>query len=131
MIRRPSNDQHVIPSYHDDEQHVYTGPERRNQDIVINMPDPKTDKPPMPFWVQLAAFVFTLLCSSIGTYLSLHDEQLRLSFKLEQIEKEFKAANEVHNKTHDRIFEQIDRVSVQLQSTEDTMTSIMQQRSKK
>jgi hypothetical protein len=78
--------------------------------------------------VQLAGFILTLIGSSVGTYISLHDEQLRLAFNLSQLQTEAKEANEVHNKTHEKIFQQIDRVSSQVQSMEDTMTSIMQQR---
>lgn len=124
MIRRPTSQQSIY-----DDPPVYNGPERRQ--AWIYEPEPPTNKEksnPLPFWVQLAGFILTLIGSSVGTYISLHDEQLRLAFNLTQLQTEAKEANEVHNKTHEKIFQQIDRVSSQVQSMEDTMTSIMQQR---
>jgi hypothetical protein len=117
MIRRTNP-----PPYNDeDDGRMYVGPERR----AINITMPEQPKTPMPFWVQLAAFIFTVAASSIGTYISLHDEQLRLGFAIRQLETDTKEANDIHNKTHDKIFSQIEQLSSQLQSTESTMTSIM------
>jgi hypothetical protein len=120
MIRRTNQ-------RYDDDRPVYSGPERRQTYIETEV-EPTSKTPPLPFWVQLAGFILTLIGSSVGTYISLHDEQLRLAFNLSQLQTEAKEANEVHNKTHDKIFQQIDRVSIQVHSMEDTMTSIMQQR---
>lgn len=118
MIRRPNQ-------YNDEEDdRRYVGPERRAINITMPSP-PEQPKTPMPFWVQLAAFIFTVGASSIGTYMSLHDEQLRLGFAIRQLETDTKEANDIHNKTHEKIFNQIDQLSSQLQSTEQTMTSIM------
>jgi hypothetical protein len=120
MIRRTQ-------TRYDDDLPIYSGPERRQQPYIESVPEP-TKTSPFPFWLQLVGFIVTLIGSSVGTYISLHDEQLRLAFNLSQLQTEAKEANEVHNKTHDKIFQQIDRVSIQVHSMEDTMTSIMQQR---
>jgi len=108
----------------DDAGRGYNGPERRRQYAPEEPQKPAST--PLPFWLQLVAFVFTLIVSSVGTYMSLHDEQLRLSYELSTLKKDTVEANEIHNKTHEKIFNQIERISVQTQSIEDTMTSIMQ-----
>ena len=119
MINRPRK-----LRYDDDDVGAYNGPERRRQYTPEEPQKPAST--PLPFWLQLVAFLFTLIASSVGTYMSLHDEQLRLGYELSTLKKDTAEANEIHNKTHEKIFNQIERISDQTQSIEDTMTSIMQ-----
>lgn len=128
MIRRP------LQNSYDYEDDRYNGPERRRSYMSPEEPIQQQQKPtstPLPFWLQVAGFLFTLIASSVGTYMSLHDEQLRLSFELNELKKETSEANEVHNKTHEKIFGQIEKVSYQTQSIEDTITSLMQSNRKR
>lgn len=109
-----------------------------DQDLIMKLLEEKVEKSDkdkkepftLPFIWQVMVTIGTILITSVGLYITNHDEQLRMQLEFKSFQERYKEDQERHTQTHNKIFEELKQLTIHTQSLEESVGYTINRRTK-